>query len=288
MKRIQILTFALMIFCFSAFSGLAQTSNVYKHELSQTKIDEIIQKMTENEEDFRYALSNYVFNRKAVIQTVGLGGQITGTYRRDSFMTFTKKGERFERILFNPVSSLKEISVSPQDLDDLGGINPFALLPSQVSLYSFNYLGKERIDELDLYVFDVSPKVIPNPKKSDLRVFQGRIWVDDRDLMIVKSKGKALPEGKDKNGEEQRFPVVETWRQNIDGKYWFPAYSSSDDELVFNSGRVVKIKMRVSYENYRQGKSTVTVLDDVVELPEETPKEDKPNDEPPPLPTKKP
>jgi outer membrane lipoprotein-sorting protein len=282
MKKKSVILYGLLILCFSAFSGFAQTSNIYNKELSQSKINEIIKKMTENEEDFRYALSNYVFNRKAVIQTVGLGGQITGTYRRDSFMTFTDKGERFEKILFNPVSSLKDLRITPEDLDDLGGINPFALSPSQVSLYNFNYLGKEKIDELDLYVFDVSPKVMPNPKKTDLRLFQGRIWVDDRDLMIVKSKGKAVPDSKD-----NKFPVVETWRENIDGKYWFPAYTSSDDELVFDNGSVIKLKMRVSYANYRQGRSTVTILDDDEEVPAQKPKEN-PSNEPPPLPTKKP
>lgn len=277
MRKIQISTFAILILCLAAFSGFAQTT-VRKVDLSRNKVNEIIKKMTENEEDFRYALSNYVFKRKAIIQTVGLGGQITGTYRRDSFLTFTDDGRRFEKILFNPMSTLTEIRITPEDLDDLGGINPFALSPSQAYLYNFNYLGKETIDELDLYVFDVAPKVMPNPKKSKLRLFQGRIWLDDRDLMIVKSEGKAVPDTKD-----NKFPVVETWRENVDGKYWFPAYSASNDELVFNSGQVVKLKMRVYYTDYKQGRSTVRVLDDDEAVVEETPKNKKAGDEPPPL-----
>ena len=32
-------------------------------------------------------------------------------------------------------------------------------------MYNFMYLGKEHIDELDLYVFEVTPKVIPDPKR---------------------------------------------------------------------------------------------------------------------------
>lgn len=278
MGKIQILTLAVLILCLAALSGFAQTT-VRKVDLNEEKVNEIIKKMTENEEDFRYALNNYVFTRKAIIQTVGLGGQITGTYRRDSFLTFTDEGKRFEKILFNPMSTLTEIRITPEDLDDLGGINPFALSPSQVNLYNFTYLGKETIDELDLHVFDVAPKIMPNPKKSKLRLFQGRIWVDDRDLMIVKSKGKAVPDTKD-----NKFPIVETWRENVDGKYWFPAYSASDDELVFNSGQVVKLKMRVYYTNYKQGRSTVRVLDDDEETPaEENPKNKKSGDEPPPL-----
>lgn len=257
-----------------ASASFAQLRSV---DVERTQINRIIRTMTDNEQDFRAALSNYVFTRKALVQTVGLGGQITGSYRRDSFMTFTDAGERFEKILFNPISTLTEIRITPEDLDDLGGINPFALSPSQVPLYDFRFLGKEKIDELDLFVFDVSPKVMPNPKKSKLRLFQGRIWVDDRDLMIVKSEGKAVPDTKD-----NKFPVVETWRENIDGKYWFPAYTSSDDELVFDNGNVVKLRMRVTYSEYKQGRSTVRILDDL----EETPEEPVDPNAPPPLPKK--
>ncbi len=73
---------------------------------------------------------------------------------------------------------------------------------------------------MNLYVFEVGPKVMPDPKKGIAKFFQGRIWVDDEDLMIVKSKGKAVPEGK------ERFATMETIRENVDGKYWFPSYSS--------------------------------------------------------------
>ena len=41
--------------------------------------------------NFRQALTEYVFNRNATIQTIGMGGQITGVYHRKSFMTFTER-----------------------------------------------------------------------------------------------------------------------------------------------------------------------------------------------------
>jgi len=267
MKKSHFLLFAIIVLCLSIAPNLAQMQDtIVRKDLSQAEINRIIKNFTSKEGEFRDALRNYVFNRNAVIQTVGLGGQITGEYRRDSFMTFTENGARFEKILFAPVSTLTEINVTPADLEDLGGINPFALEPSVVNLYDFRYVGKEKIDELDLFVFDVSPKVIPDPKRSTQRVFLGRIWVDDRDLQIVKSKGKALPETKN-----DKYPVVETWRENIDGKYWFPAYSTANDELVFDSGQVVKIRMRVRYTDYRQGKSDVRILDDEEPVKEETP-----------------
>lgn len=260
MASIWFMNITKSIFALLLILGLTNVSsaqNLVKVNLTQQEINQIIKAFTEKEREFREALKNYVFNRSVTIQTIGLGGNVTGTYRRDSLMTFTDDGRRFEKVLYAPISTLKDISVTPEDLEDLGGVNPFALEPDVINLYDFTLLGKERIDELDLYVFDVKPKVIPDPKKSKQRLFIGRIWVDDKDLQIVKSKGKGIPETKD-----NKFPVVETWRENIDGKYWFPTFISSDDELVFDNGFTVKIRMRVRYYNYKQTRTDVRILDD--------------------------
>jgi hypothetical protein len=261
--------------CLLAVGVFAQEGEIVRNNLNSIEIEQIIKKVTKNEDDFRTALTNYVFNRSAKVQTIGLGGLITGTYRRDSFMTFKSTGERFEKITHAPISTLTEIQVTPEDLEDLGGVNPFAINPRDADNYTFNYIGKQKIDEINTHVFDVRPKVIPDPKKSKKRMFVGRIWVDARDLLIVKSKGKGIPEGK------QRFPVVETWRTNVDGKYWFPAYSYSNDELVFDSGQVVKIKMIVRYEDYKQGRSDVIILDDEDEIIDDPPAEEPKTEKPP-------
>ena len=262
--------------CFSAIGAFAQTSNIIKKDLSQTEIDRIVKTFISNEMRFREALTTYVFNRSANISTVGMGGQISGTYRRDSALTLTEDGRRIEKILYSPISTLREISISAADLENLSGTDQFAIDPAVASNYNFTYLGKEKIDELDLYVFDVSLKATLDPKKVKQRYFVGRIWVDDRDLMIVKTKGKAFPIPK---GEQ--FPTVETWRENVDGKYWFPSLASADDELVFDNGQVIKVRMRVKYNGYSVGESKVRVLDDDAELKEEP----KPNQTPKPSPT---
>lgn len=266
--------FAVMILVTIGVSAQT-TSTKTPGNLSKAEVDAMVAKFTANETNFREALTNYVFNRYATISTVGMGGQITGTFRRDSFMTFNSDGARFERILFAPVSTLTELTITPEDLEDLGGVNPFALETRNASQYNFTYLGKEKIDDLNLHVFEVSPKVIPDPKKSKVRLFSGRVWVDDEDLMIVKSKGKAVPEWKN-----NRFPIVETWRENIDGKYWFPSFASSDDELVFESGHVVRLRMRVKYTDYKLGRTDVIIGD------AEDVSEKKPAPKPTPTPIK--
>lgn len=241
---------------FFAISTEAQTV-IAGGGMPQAQAERIIKKVTEHESEFRYALSYYVFNRYATVNTIGLGGQITGTFRRDSFMTFRSDGTRFERVVFAPVATTPPGFVTPEDLEDLGGVNPFALEPRFIDQYRITYVGTERIDELDLYVFDVTPKAIPDPKKTKMRLFTGRIWVDKDDLMIVKSRGKAVPETK-----TNKFPIVETTREQIDGKYWFPTDARSDDELVFDSGQVIKIRMRVRFTDYKLGRTDVRILDD--------------------------
>jgi TonB family protein len=188
-----------------------------------------------------------------------MGGQVVGEYHRVSDFTFDDQGNRYEKINFFPLSNIGEV-ITAEDLEDLGGVNPFALEASKLGLYNFKYVGKERIDELDLYVFDVAPKVAPDAKKTKDRFFLGRIWVDDQDLQIVKSKGKAIPETK-----TNKFPVVETYREQIDGKYWFPTYAYADDDLIFDNGTDMRIRMQVKYTNYiiGHGKVTITELDEV-------------------------
>jgi len=145
--------------------------------LSQAEINRIVAAFTAKETQFRQALNQYSFKRDAMIQSLGMGGQVIGEYRRVSFFTFDDSGNRYEKISFFPMSTLPEIT--QEDVDDLGGINPFALEPSKAALYNFRYAGKEKIDELNLYIFDVAPKVMPSSKNVKDRLFQGRVWVDE-------------------------------------------------------------------------------------------------------------
>jgi hypothetical protein len=193
---------------------------------SQAEIDRMINTFTNREAQFRRALNNYSFKRDALVQSLGMGGQVTGEYHRVSTFTFDDQGNRFEKIGFFPMPSFG--GVTKEDLDDLGGIQPFALDPTKRDRYNFKYVGKEKIDELSLYVFDVVPKAIPDPKKIKDRLFVGRVWVEDQDFQIVKTKGKGIPETK-----INKFPIVETYREQIDGKYWFPTYSYADEELIY-------------------------------------------------------
>ena len=222
---------------------------------NSAEADKIIQAFTTKETQFRRALNNYSFKRDALIQSIGMGGQVVGEYHRVSTFTFDDQGNRYEKISYFPMSSMGDV-VTAEDLDDLGGINPFALEPSKLARYDIKYAGREKIDELDLYVFDITPRVIPDPKKTKERLFVGRVWVDDRDLLIVKTKGKGVPETKN-----NKFPVVETYREQIDGRYWFPTYSYADEELIFDGGNTLHIRMKVRYSDFTPARATLKVTE---------------------------
>lgn len=246
-------TSLLLLSCFLlTTASFGQTSG--SAGLNQAEIDRIVQRFTAKETQFRQALNQYSFKRDAIVQSLGMGGQVTGEYRRVSFFTFDDSGNRYEKINFFPMPSFG--GVTQEDLDDLGGINPFALEPSKIDRYNFRYVGKEKIDELNLHVFDISPKAVPDPKKTKERLFVGRIWVDDQDLQIVKTKGKGVPETK-----INKFPIVDTYREQIDGRWWFPTYSYADEELIFDDGQVLHIRLKVKYSDFVKAHATVTVTE---------------------------
>jgi hypothetical protein len=268
----------LLVTCLVTVPFVSAQDGPAGDKMSQQEIDRIISVFTSKETQFRKALNLYSFKRDAMIQSIGMGGQVTGEYHRISYFTFDDRGDRYEKISFFPMPSFVG-AVTQEDLEDLGGINPFALEPSKIDRYNIKYSGKERIDELNLYVFDVSPKVMPDPKKVKERLFVGRVWVDDQELQIVKTKGKGVPETRD-----NKFPVVETYREQIDGRYWFPTYSYADEELIFDKGTSLHVRMKVRYTDFAPARADVKVID--VEGGGELQNEQvKP---PPPKPTPKP
>lgn len=217
-------------------------------------VNQIIRTMSAKETEFREALNQYGFKRDITLQTIGLGGQVSGEFRRVSTFAFGDQGTRFERITFAPMSTIQAITMTAEDFEDFGGVNAFALESSKIDQYNFTYAGRERIDEIDTYVFDVAPRVIP--RRVSERFFQGRIWVDDRDFQIVKARGRGVPEG------DQRFPIFETYREQIDGRYWFPTYVYADDVLEFENGNRVHIRMAIRFTEFQRFRGRLTIIED--------------------------
>jgi hypothetical protein len=216
-------------------------------------VEKVIKQFAAKESEFQQARNYYTFRQEVRIQTLGFSDQPTGEFYLLSDILFDDSGKRYERILRAPTSTLRDLQITRTDLKDLGEVQPFSLTTAELPKYNIKYAGKEKIDEIETYVFDVQPKVLPKYKEGGDRVFAGRIWVDDRDLQIVKTYGKGLPEGR------ERFPRFETYRENIDGKYWFPTYTYANDTLEFDKGPTIHMKMEIRYTNYKQFSSDVKI-----------------------------
>jgi hypothetical protein len=74
-------------------------------------------------------------------------------------------------------------------------------------------------------------------------------------LQIVKVRGKGVPEGK------QRFPTFETYREQIDGRFWFPTYTYANEEIVFEDGEVIHFRMKVTYSDFKRGRADVRITE---------------------------
>src|SRR5271154_2980963 len=224
--------------------------------------DQIITKFTAKESAFREALNNYTYRRSVKVQTVDDDAKVDGEYFEVTDVSFDSTGRRTEHVVLAPASTLERIMMSPADFADIQQRLPFVLTTEDAAQYNVTYVGKQKVDELDTYVFDVAPKEIVK----NHRYFKGQIWVDAQDLQIVVTNGKNVPDDTRKGHEDLSPPFV-TYREEIDGKYWFPVYTKGDGILHFSGGKGylsqdVHIREFVKYTDYKQFKSTVKITYD--------------------------
>lgn len=242
-------------------------------------VQQIIEKFAAKEKEFKQARDFYTFRQDVKVQTID-GDTVTGEYREVFDVTYDNQGRHLENVTYAPQDTLTEIMMSPEDLQDIRHLLPFVLTSDEIPEYDILYIGQQQEDELHCYVFDIAPKQIEAKK----RYFQGRIWVDDKDLQIVKTSGKTVPDIRKKNNENL-FPKFTTWREQVDGLYWFPAYTKADDTLHFRKGAYQDVHIReiIKYTDYKRfgSKVTVTYEGKEIEKGPQKPEEQKPEEQKP-------
>ena len=221
----------------------------------QTIIDSFLRAETQ----LRQALNHHTFKRDVVLQTIGPNGQVTGQYVRNSEFVFNDRGQRIERVTYHPPSTIREMRITKEDVQDLAGAQLLGVDITEPAKYQLTYRGESRLDNKLVYVISVNPAVQPNPYRMSDRYFRGTVWIDETTFQMVKVSGVVEPQGK------QRFPRFETWRETPNfaanqshNAFAFPSRTEADDVLHF-SKRDVNYRIRVRYYDYRLFASTVSV-----------------------------
>jgi hypothetical protein len=227
------------------------------------QIDDIIAKFAAKEADFQRARGNYTYRQDASVMSLDDGGGVTGTWQEVTDIIFNPEGKRTERVVHAPPSTLTAFMLEPADLQDLRDVQPFVLTTNELPKYYIRYLGREQVDEISTYVFAVKPKKL----EAGQRYFEGEVWVDDHDLQIVKTYGRGV--GVKKSADFQ-YAKFETYREQIDGKYWFPTYTIANSTLHFKDNDQ-RMRMNVKYQDYKQFKSDVVIKYGDAEDPGKTP-----------------
>jgi hypothetical protein len=222
--------------------------------------EQIIKEFAAKESEFQQALNHYTYRRVARVQTIDDDNKVDGEYYEVDDVIFDPAGARTEKVVYAPENTLQRVSMSPSDLQDIQRGYPFVLTTGEIGQYDVKYVGRQKVDEVDCYVFDVSPKVIE--KKH--RYLLGRIWVDATDLQIVVTNGRMVPDDTRKNNEDLHPPFM-TWRQQVDGHYWFPVYTKGEGVLHFAGGRGymaqdVHMRDTIKYTDYKRFGSTTKII----------------------------
>jgi len=222
--------------------------------------EQIIKQFAAKESEFQQALNHYTYRRIARVQTIDDDNKVDGEWYEVDDVIFDSTGKRTEKVVYAPESSLQRVQMSPSDLQDIQRGYPFVLTAEDIGQYDVKYVGRQKVDEVECYVFDVSPKVIEKKK----RYLLGRIWVDETDLQIVVTNGRMVPDDTRKNNEDLHPPFM-TWRQQVDGHYWFPVYTKGEGILHFAGGsgymaEDVHMRDTIKYSDYKRFGSTTKIL----------------------------
>lgn len=263
---------ALLVAC-SSNTALAQVERVVRlenpsklsSEISRTletlgppptpPSEQLLSRFLIAEHQARQALNSHTFKRDVVLQTIGPGGEVTGQYIRNSVFVFDDRGNRIERVLFHPRSTIREMKITKEDIQDLAGAQLLGIDINEVNKYFLNWIGEDQLNGRKAYVIDVRPRQKPDPHRMRERTFIGRIWIDATTLQVLNIRGIVEPQGK------QRFPIFETWRESVVGLLRFPVRTTADDVLYFPNQAPVHYRISVRYYDYKRFASAVKITE---------------------------
>jgi hypothetical protein len=238
----------------SGFGKLDQSA-----PLNGIKPEDILSQMSRKESEYKNALANYTWTQDIKEQTLD-GKKVDGEYHVVYNVTFDADKHRVERVVFAPQNTLQRIIMTENDVQELEHKDAYPLTEDAISEYDLNYVGRQKVDDVETYVFDVKPKVYE--KKH--RRFEGRIWIDQQGLQIVVSSGKFVPQ-EERPGKEDLAPPFSTYREQVDGKFWFPVYTHGEGVLHFRASKDsmtedIHVREIIKYTDYKQYGASIRII----------------------------
>jgi hypothetical protein len=248
--------------------------------------DQIITKFGARETEFRNARDNYTFRQTVKIDIVNDANKVDGEYQQVTDIVFDRDGKRTEHVIFAPPNTLDNsatpVMMSPVDFDEIEHRLPFILTTEDLPKYDVKYLGRQKVDDLDTYVFEAGPRQIQKGQ----HYFQGKVWVDQQDFEIVLVNGKTVPQDT-RPGHEDLQPPFTTYYEQIDGKNWFPTYTKAEGRLHFQAqdgslSQDVHMRSVVKYSDYKLFRATSRIIYDGQDITPDKPQTTPPATTPPP------
>ncbi len=207
---------------------------------------DLIYRAAKKESENEAARNQYMYRQTVIVQDFSSRDSPGGEYREVREVIFFPSGERTERLVGKPLSNLRWLKLTDEDFRDIREVQPALMTTETLFLYESKYGGEEDAEGVSCWVFRIRPRQILEGQ----RLFDGLIWIDQRDDSIVRLQGQAVPQIVTTKSENL-FPHFTTVRRKIDGKYWFPAYTAGDDILPFRTGPQ-RIRLTIRYENYKR------------------------------------
>jgi len=208
---------------------------------------EIVKRFSLKEDEYILSRTHFTYRKTIRIQEFSPDGQPAGEFVLVTQPVRDVEGKLFEKVVERPRSTLQHLFLRSEDLEGIQRIPAFPLTSSQLAKYDLKYLGKEQLDEVDCYIFQAKPRGVERIKA----YFDGIVWVDAKYLEVVKTYGKWVNDQGDVRAMANLpFSLFETYRENVEGKYWFPSYSRSDSTLNLN-GEEIPVRIVVKWTDFK-------------------------------------
>jgi hypothetical protein len=212
-----------------------------------------IRRVAERESETEAARAQYAYKQTVVVNDYDPRGMRAGEYKELREVIFSPSGERTERAIGKPVLQLQRIKLTDEDFRDLREVQPMLVTKDTLFLYDRKYRGEDTVDGIACWLLEIRPKQI----LAGQRLFDGTLWIDQRDFSTLRSEGQAVPQIRTIK-DENLFPRFTTIRGKLDGEHWFPVKTFGDDMLQFRNGPQ-RIRLVIEYLNYQKFEASSTI-----------------------------